>query len=205
MDWAEGETYYLKELELKLLLAALGQTQWYGLFSDEDASEVKQETIHAVLAELYQKGVIDWEDERIAVNRPYSRMLFAMLERKKCVTIQGPEEETGLCCCYLSAAEVIQTGLGQREEQMLRLRSMRYREWYALLEGEIDRMEDGQELKLVCKNSESGQECMQFLVQQKGIRAEMVLREGKREKHVPYRHCLLIEWIGDFVKGGAMQ
>ena len=67
------ELYFIREDGLKLLLAGLGETQWYGLFSEANGSA------NRILADLYQSGVIDWEGAGVS----HTRECLPLCWRKK--------------------------------------------------------------------------------------------------------------------------
>lgn len=175
MDCETHKIYYLKEMELKLLLAGLGAHTWYGFFSETDRR--KQETkleweqrYHQILAGLYQKDVINWKKDQISVKKPYSDMIFIMLAQKKCVTIEGEEAWYPKQCCYIHPKEVVVTQKSQREEYTWSLQQMCISEWMQSIEEQICGLEDGQSLSLVCRNSFNGKELGRMQISQKGIR-----------------------------------
>ncbi len=165
------EIYYMKEDAFKLLLAGLGQTQWYGLFSRE--GQEKKRT-NRILAELYQSGVIDWDGAGAAVRAPYAQMFSAMLEKKSCVTIQSPVLLSPLRCCYLSAADAVLTQKSQREERTLGITLLSAQGFARLLEEECKRLETGESCLLSCRSSQTGQAFQKLLIRRDGLRAYQV-------------------------------
>lgn len=186
MGCMESEVYYLQEIELKLLLAGLGVREWHGLFSMNQAQDEafgKKEAFHSVLAQLYQKGVVDWEGNTnsVSVSQPYAGMLSAMLEQKICADIQTQDRANPVRCCYISSMDVVVTEKGQQETDMLRMYQLSMPDWLWMIEDTARGMEDGQQLDLTFRNSESGREIQKIQIQQEGIRAVLVYcKNGKQ-------------------------
>lgn len=176
MDEATGiyDIYYLKEDAVKLLLAGLGQTQWYGLFDGAQADSGIRTQANRILAELYQSGVIDWDGDGAAVKAPYAQIFSAMLERKSCVTIQSAVLQSPVRCCYLSAADVVITQKSQREERMLGIALLSAQGFVSLLKEECKRLETGESCLLSCRSSQTGQAFSQLLISRSGLRAYQV-------------------------------
>lgn len=159
------EVYFIKEDGLKLLLAGLGETQWYGLFSEENSC------VNGVLADLYQSGVIDWEGAGAAVRQPYAGMLLAMLEKKMCVTIQLPDPAAPVRCCYLSRTGMVMTQKSQREDKTLGMAKLSAESWLGLLEEECARMDDGEYCLLTRRSSKDGQVFATIRICRDGLRS----------------------------------
>ncbi len=179
MDCMESEIYYLQEIELKLLLAGLGIREWYGLFSMDQKQEAaygKKAAFHSVLAQLYQKGVVDWEMDTngVSVRQPYARMFSVMLEQKICADIQTGDGTNPVRCCYISNTDVVVMEKGQQETDMLRMYQLSVPDWLLMIEDMAGGMEDGHRLNLTFRNSESGREIQKVWIQQQGIRVVLV-------------------------------
>lgn len=173
------EIYYMKEDAFKLLLAGLGQTQWYGLFSGgtsgkEGGGVQAAGKANRILAELYQSGVIDWEGAGAAVREPYAAMFSVMLEKKSCVTVHSPVLSAPVRCCYLSAAGVVMTQKSQREDGTLGITLLSAQGFVRLLEEECARMETGECCLLSCRSSQTGQAFVTLRVSRDGLRAYRV-------------------------------
>ncbi len=171
MDCEAFSIFYFKEAELKLLLAGLGVHTWYGIFSEKDSvgRDFKQK-YHQIMAELYQKDVINWKNDQISVKKPYADMISLMLAQKKCVTIESEQEQYPKQCGYIHLENVVVTRKSQREEHTLSLQQMRISQWLQSLEEEICSLEDRQSLSICCRNSFNGQELEHIKICQKGIR-----------------------------------
>lgn len=172
MDCEIHELFYIKEIELKLLLAGLGASGWYGIFSEKDVAEQElKQNFHQILAELYQKDVINFREDQVSIKKPYSDMFAIMLAQKKCVTFQTRNTEYPKRCCYIDQKGVVVTRKSQREEKTLVMEQMSVRDWIQFADEEIRRLENGEILSMICRNSRDGQEFDCIRICQKGIRA----------------------------------
>ncbi|MDE7312628.1 MAG: hypothetical protein K2N87_13575 [Eubacterium sp.] len=179
------EIYYIKEDALKLLLAGLGQTQWYGLFSGDG----QKETTNRILAELYQNGMIDWDGAGAALRAPYAKMFSVMLEKKSCVTIQSPVLLSPVRCCYLSQTGVVLTQKSQREDRTLGIALLPVQGFIRMLEAECARLEAGECCIFSCRSSQTGQAFQKLRVSRDGLRAYQV--EIQTENGAGTRlHCM---------------
>jgi len=204
MDATGSEIYYLKEAELKLLLAGLGLGEWYGFFSEEPP-RMDKKTENGLLAMMYQKGVIDWGQGCIAVRQPYADMLMDMLEKKICVTVQMPDSGSPLRCCYISAADVIVTQKSQREEASVGISKMSARNWFLLLREEATGLEDGERLALAVRNSENGRVSREICVRRVGIRGFRIDWEGGGHGAIQCQKEELPEKLGGLVYAGGQK
>ncbi len=159
------ELYFIREDGLKLLLAGLGETQWYGLFSEANGSA------NRILADLYQSGVIDWEGAGAAVRQPYAGMLAAMLEKKTCVTIHLPDPAAPVRCCYLSRTGMVMTQKSRREDRTLGMAKLSAESWLGLLEEECARLDDGESCLLTRRSSRDGQVQATIRICRDGLRS----------------------------------
>lgn len=152
------EIYYIKEAALRLLLAGLGQHEWYGLFSDlaDGQDRTQHETVNEILVWMYQNKIIDWDGEGVVVRQPYADMLSVMLEKKKCVTVRMPKPFLPVRCCYLSDTQVIMTQKSQREEHTLGMAQTSLCDWLRLLEASCSRLEEEESCTLTSGSSISG-------------------------------------------------
>lgn len=187
------EIHYIRESGLKLLLAGLGQDGWYGLFSVKEGSgnesQLKHAAVNGILADLYQNGVIDWDDRGTAVKvrQPYAGMLSAMLEKKVCVTVQMPEEAAFIRCCYLSDSAAVLTQKSRREDHMLGMSKLTVQNWLYLLEEDCARMEEGACCLLTCQSSKDGEVYRRIQVKKAGIRAFDLVWDGAESGRL---HCV---------------
>lgn len=161
------EVYYIKESVLQLLLAGLGQTEWYGLFSEHG----EPQDVNDTLAGMYQDGMVDWNGTGVAVRQPYADMLLVMLDKKTCITVQMPDAAFSLRCCYFSKEQVVMTQKSQREERTLGMAQLSIREWFGLLEEACMRLDEGECCQLQCRSSVNGSSYNQIEICKDGLRA----------------------------------
>lgn len=177
------EIYYIREEAFKLLLAGLGQEEWYGLFSEASSRPGGRQDMSAVngmLAELYQNGIIDWKDAGVAVRKPYADMLAVMLDKKICVTVQITGTEMPLRCCYFSGSEVVMTQKSQREENTLGMMRMPLQDWIEQITKECARLEDKESCVLTRRCSQNGSILQNVRIQKDGLRS--VRMEWSKDK-----------------------
>jgi len=169
------EINYIKEEAVKLLLAGLGQEEWYGLFSDGPGrlygKQGEMGMVNSILADMYQNGIIDWKDAGVAVRQPYADMLAVMLDKKLCVSIQMCGTAAPLRCCYYSGSEVVITLKSQREEGTLGMVQMPVQEWAGLLGRECARLEDGESCVLTRRSSQDGSILQNVRIKRGGLRS----------------------------------
>ncbi|KAI4451785.1 hypothetical protein C823_006345 [Eubacterium plexicaudatum ASF492] len=179
------DIYYIKEEQLKLLLAGLGQTEWYGLFSDAHVSE---RPLNVMLADLYQNGVVDWDGEGVIVRQPYADMLSVMLEKKTCVTLQTAGCKTAYVrCCYFSDTSAVLTVKSQREAKTIGMAPMPVHNWLRQLEEVCIRLEDEECCTLTCRNSVNGKVYQTVRIRKYGLR-EFQIDQSKYKN--ARRHCM---------------
>lgn len=167
------EVYYIKEEVLKLLLAGLGQKEWYGLFSGPGGAgqnSLMKEEANRALAVMYQDGIVDWDGASVAVRQPYADMLSVMLEKKTCITVRMPDLVSPLRCCYFSQAGVVMTQKSQREDHALGMARLSMREWLGLLEEECVRLDEGACCQLNCRSSVNGSSYNHIRIRKDGLR-----------------------------------
>lgn len=168
------EINYIKEDALKLLLAGLGQEEWYGLFSDVSGrprSKQEKSTVNGLLADMYQDEIIDWKDAGVAVRQPYADMLTVMLDKKICVTVQMTGTEPPLRCCYFSGSEVVMTQKSQREEDTLGMIRISMQGWTELIIKDCIRLEEGESCVLTRRSSRNGSILQNVRIQRNGLRS----------------------------------
>lgn len=129
MNFTGMEGYYIKDTELKMLLAGCGVRRWYGLrFTDE--GDPSEKTLTEALASLYKKEYIEWRgDGTVQICETLRQMIKTMAEAGSCVLIRRKERAYSVKCCYLSGDCVVMAERSQREEETLRLTLFTRQEW----------------------------------------------------------------------------
>lgn len=129
MYGAGMEGYYIRDTELKMLLAGCGVRRWYGLQS-ADETEPSGKCLTEAMAALYKKEYIDWtRDRKVRIREPLRQMIKTMAEALSCVLIRRKEKDYSMKCCYLSGDSVVMAERSQREEETLRLTMFTSQEW----------------------------------------------------------------------------
>ena len=167
------EIYYLKESEIRLMLAGLGRSMWYGLFSGPEAGGepawTHTGTLNRILAGLHEKGAVDWQDRQTVIRQPFAGIFASMLESDTCVIMEAPGRGP-LRCCYLSGQWVVVTVKSQREAGTVGMCRLSVQEWLKLAETEVWQLEEGQSLSLVCRGSGNGRIRRRIRIVREGIR-----------------------------------
>jgi hypothetical protein len=123
MAYGEYESYYIKEEELKMLLAGLGMQQWYGLTSNSRRKQEKEknkEDIFRLLTSLYQKEYIEWSNEKVEILEPVASLVMILKKAHHCIQIEVSGENDFLLGCYAAPEGIILLEKSQREPDMLR-------------------------------------------------------------------------------------
>ena len=121
-----AESYYIEGRELELLLAGVKMKAWYGLSLRPDGGEdsVTREDIHRILAGLYQKGYVSWDDEVIRMQEPVSDLVRILKEADSCMRIEWNREEEPLLMIYRAGDR-----FALLEESRINPMSYRFRIW----------------------------------------------------------------------------
>lgn len=94
-----SETYYIKERELYLLLVGKGIDCWYGIHSNgkENFENIKtKEDVYRVLAGLYQKEYVNWEDEQVVLLEPMNMIVQLFQKAERCIELKKQDEDITL-------------------------------------------------------------------------------------------------------------
>lgn len=92
MDNSKDVSLLLKEEEWDLLLAGEGAQTWYGIAS-QDGIRSKTE-IYRTLADLYQKGYVDWPEKKVCIKEPVKSMITIAGKAKYCMIVTKESEST---------------------------------------------------------------------------------------------------------------
>ncbi|MGN0290476.1 MAG: hypothetical protein ACI4C5_00985 [Lachnospiraceae bacterium] len=193
MDCEVGEYYYLKESEIKLLLAGLGVTQLYGIFTEEAKKKLEKEELHKNMAKLYQEDWIDWENGKIAVKKPLSKILSVIEKSRRCIVIYGKSQSVK--CCYFTKEQVVMVEKSQREEETLCISYSTMHKWIAAVSEAIEISEGF--IDDVCKVQKTEQKFFQWkedtkiYLEDESIKAVFCLQDSK--KNYLYKRFLIQE------------
>ncbi|MDO5410940.1 MAG: hypothetical protein Q4F21_10905 [Lachnospiraceae bacterium] len=122
MEKTGYESFYLAENELLVLLAGKGVKSWYGLslgINRYAETEFFEKWLYPVLAKLYQKGYVDWEDGMVAIREPIDSMINGLANAAFCMTAEKAGSQKKICYFIPQGAVLLEKS--QREADMLRL------------------------------------------------------------------------------------
>ena len=97
------EIYFIKAVELELLLAAAGLKSWYGIPIAGTTKNIKKEDIHTILAGLYQKDYISWDDQssvEIVLKEPVASLTRTLRDATHCLKMELQDEEAPVVMVY---------------------------------------------------------------------------------------------------------
>lgn len=214
MGCIEYESYYLKETEWKLLLAGIGITAWFGLDSGKTETEKKEEEIHRILAGLYQKEVIDWENEAAVIRKPFAAIFDTLQKSRFCITIQRRKAGEPVRCCYIGETDVIVTEKSQREEEAICVFLLAKDAFllFALENPEVSEgifWESGEEefaagedvVSFQLRNCRSGEMKSEMILRESGLQTFLVVKKEDTAR-IPYRLDELEERLRRWLYGG---
>lgn len=198
MDLVKGESYYIKIREMYLLLAGLDIPCIYGIASDKEGIPERKE-INRVLVEMYQKQIIDWEEDCIVIKQPYTDMIDILSTCQRCIVIKGLSEKLPVYCCYLAQEAVVMTERSQREEGMLCISYMSYEEWLLCigecLETEGKNIEESIKIILEVRDSRNGTDYGKITIIEQGLQTIIIEENAQQEERCLYDREILAEKI----------
>lgn len=194
MGFVGIETHFMQIEELKFLLAGLGVSSFWGLSVHEEQVPKKEE-LNRILISLYQKDIIDWEDEKIAVKQPFADIFYVLSNCKKCVVIRGESGQGNIRCSYFWDNHVVIIQKSQREENSICITFLQWDLWNSYIEEcvIVERMclADSSLLRLELCNSSTGdlEGCM--FIREQGLETILIERFSEMERNFPYNGELL--------------
>ena len=94
MSTGDYETVYLNDDEFRLLLSVSGVKNWYGYALDLKVREVEAEKqLYGILAELYQKGAVDWIGQKASMTGVYKDIFQVLKNSRYCILAVHPDSE----------------------------------------------------------------------------------------------------------------
>lgn len=131
---ADGREYiYLNETELTAMLAAVGVPAWYGPAAENAVRIQTREDVNRILAELYLKEVLDWDEENAVISGMAGDAVGIIKNADVCI-LTGQQHEQELEYIYPSDGRLVQIAVSLREEKKLRLTVLSFEEWMEKLE-----------------------------------------------------------------------
>lgn len=185
---------YLKEIELNALLVAAGVCRWYGPGSEAPDTLDDREDLHRIMAELYRKGVLDWDGDAAVISEPAGTVIRTIRDSKACILTGTHDGESGLTYVYISRDTTVQLMASSNDGELLKAAVMQFREWIDQLEetgffpgtiGETPEMPDT-EPRDICsvmelRDMNSGRLMQQLHAEDKGTYGILYLTEGIRQ------------------------
>lgn len=116
------KAYYLKNLELALLLSAKGMTELYGIKMD-DVHMPDKNSVYQTLFELEKKKLITFHDHKIVICPEVDEMLDDIRNAQEMLLYRNKTTEYPDQCIYLGKKAVFISAYG-REQGMNRIESI---------------------------------------------------------------------------------
>ena len=152
MDYPASEITILNNDEFLLLLAASGLERWYGVeLSEQRAALTDARAFNAALATLYQKGVIEWSEDKAEIAMAYRDMFRTLRDATRCILIKTASRPGYIKGSYCSGGMVTNVEGGATTGSEVELSLQRMDEWIGELKlsgylpGTADMPEDGEE------------------------------------------------------------
>ena len=152
MDYPAREITILNNDEFLLLLAASGLERWYGVeLSEQRAALTDARAFNAALATLYQKGVIEWSEDKAEIAMAYRDMFRTLRDATRCILIKTASRPGYIKGSYCSGGMVTNVEGGATTGSEVELSLQRMDEWIGELKlsgylpGTADMPEDGEE------------------------------------------------------------
>lgn len=116
------ESYYFEDEELYVLLAGFGKSKWYGFGNHRNEKQTWTiNDIFTVLAKLYQKNVVTWENGKVVVIEPFNSIMQILSNSAVCITVKKEESITPALDCYFHRGCAVIIERSQRQEKMLKV------------------------------------------------------------------------------------
>lgn len=203
MDCVEIENHYMKIEEVNLLLAGLNITSFFGIAVNHDVIP-KKENVNRILISLYQKDIIDWEQEQIVVKQPYSDILYVLSKSRKCVVLQGESEEHSSRCCYFHEDKIVVAEKSQREEDMLCMALLSWNDWIAYIEEyiQIERayLNEMVKVSLELRDSRTGEKEGMLLIREHGLDTVLIRKNEMEETAISYTGDVLRREVENWLR-----
>lgn len=198
MGFVEIESHFMQIEELKFILAGLGVSSFFGVSVHKEQIPKKEE-LNRILISLYQKDIIDWEDEKIAVKQPFADIFYVLSNCKKCVVVRGESGQGNTHCCYFWDNQVVVIEKSQREENSICITILQWDIWTSYIEecvvAERMYMSESNLLRLeLCSSSTGNLEGVIFIKEQ-GLQTSLIESFSKKERSFPYDGELLKQRI----------
>lgn len=206
------ESYYIKGDELAFLLAGKKTEKFWGI--DLFKQEVTKEELYRIMADLYKKDYIEWEDNYVVIKEPWKQIVQILSRATGCLQIQH-EDDSKLF--YFKENKIVLTEQSFRDLQTFKVTIFSKEEFIEYLweedfwpKEEMDAVcyedenldEMGAEVKTVFsfRNAKNGQLLEELTLQEKGILPVTVVKDKERR----YEKEWCQNWILDRIDSGKV-
>lgn len=108
MEMSKSERLYLTEGEFCMLAASAGLRKWYGFSLDREKVDMeREEDLNRILASLYQKEVLDWEDGKAKIRDEYAGWFSALSQCRLCIIYKKAASFYKTTSAYISGSNVV--------------------------------------------------------------------------------------------------
>lgn len=198
------ETYYIKEKELFLLLAGKGMEHFYGIATCSVKGKMSipnKEQIHELLAGLYQKNYIEWEDQMVVIKEPINQYVEGIMGASVCMIVEEKEKTKPVSVFYFSKNGIILLESSMQQNEMLRLTSLKEDEFLnvlweldcfpeeeLLLESEEDSDHGWKEkTEFTLRAVSDGRQIEKLIIREKGIFTQLIRKNEQENIKFSYK------------------
>ncbi len=137
MDYQAREITILKNDEFRMLLAAAGIDEWYGIDLDEAGQSLGDErSFNEILAALYQKHIISWGEEKAHIDDRYRPLMRVLKDASVCVTAVTVFRPGYIKGSYFSRGNAVVIERRTASSDELEISMLPFSEWADELEAE---------------------------------------------------------------------
>ena len=136
MAYPTSEIIILNGDEFFLMLTAAGVESWYGpALRGEDTEPMDMETANRTLASLYQKGLVDWNGDKVKIAEDLKEILKVIRSSKICITMRSDQRLNNASVCFANDGNVVVVDTGIGANLSFELSILKVAEWIKGLEG----------------------------------------------------------------------
>ncbi|MBR0308418.1 MAG: hypothetical protein IJH92_05955 [Mogibacterium sp.] len=214
MDYQVNGITILNNDEVRMLLVAAGVERWYGLdLSEGKDDEMDESYLNRILASLYRKQLVDWNDGRAHIAEPYKPAFRTLRDAGICILIENGHSGR-VRACYCSGGNVVSVERRTASGHEIELCVQTVSEWLTEMqspgimpetagepeEGPLSAPEPEPYVTFELRSVPDGSLLQSMAIREQGLYAMMEMSEGgavrselySREKAVK----ILKEWSG---------
>lgn len=117
MNCIANERFYLTSEELYVLLNAYKIKKWYGFDISDDIKTLND--VNRVIAELYRKDIVKWENKKAVVLPPFDAFFNVIKNSRHCICKVSSNSEESVKMYYLHGKNVALFEAGSRKGEYL--------------------------------------------------------------------------------------